>query len=183
MNRTSRRTDARHASLRPIAVPCSPCSLAFQPAIPPGGCRIFATKPRYIQRTEESMVAGKMKVIWGLVILIAGSVATAQPATRPAVGAGLGQGQGAGRGEMLLSRLRDAMGDLKLTDDQKKQIDDIFAKAKDDISEMIPTLRNMDQQERQQKIREMMMGIRDKVAAVLTDEQKQQLQEKMQNLR
>src|SRR5439155_19505187 len=123
----------------------------------------------------------------GAIVVLTGAFAMAEPTTqpsasnppqRPAFGAG-----GGARGEMMLQRLRDGMADLNLSEDQKSKITDIFAKAKDDMREMVPQMQNMDPQDRQAKFREFMMGLRDNVRGVLSEEQAQKFQEKMQNMR
>ena len=124
------------------------------------------------------MLTGKTRLVCVIVMLLAGGMASAQPATRPA-----NAGGPAGRGDQLFQRLHDAISDLNLTDDQKTQIEAIFSKAKDDFQLIAPQLKDMQQQERQQKIRDMMMDLREKIGGVLTDDQKQKLQEKIQAMR
>lgn len=71
----------------------------------------------------------------------------------------------------LLTSLRSAnvplevVAELKLTEDQKKQIADIIASER-------ANLRGVPAQERKAKMREMMAQVRSKIEALLTDEQK-----------
>jgi len=116
-------------------------------------------------------------------MLLTSALAIAQPTTQPPRPGFGGAGAGGNRGEMLLQRFKAATADLDLSEQQKTQISEILDKAKEQISAMLPELQNMDQQARQQKIRDFMMDLRQKIADVLTDEQKQKLQEKLQSMR
>jgi Spy/CpxP family protein refolding chaperone len=74
----------------------------------------------------------------------------------------------------LLSALRganiplEAIQDLKLTDEQKKQIMELMAGQRE-------KLKNLPAEERRTKMREMMTEVRTKIQALLTDEQKETL--------
>lgn len=109
-----------------------------------------------------------------------------QPATQPArpfAGNGNGAGNGGGRAEAFGQRVRDALNELNLTDDQNKKIDAILDQARSDFQNLAPQLRTMQPQERQQKMRDLIDGMRDKLKAVLTPEQQQQFVKKMQEMR
>ena len=124
-------------------------------------------------------------VLIGSLCTFASAQSTTQPATPP-VGGGIGgggAGGGQGRGEMLFQRIHDQLSDLNLTDDQSKKIDDILDKAKSDFQALLPQMRDMQPQERQQKLRDIMMGTRDKIKDVLTPDQQQKFAQKMDALR
>ena len=138
--------------------------------------------------TSQNNPMTRLTIVTVMTVLWAASFTLAQPATQPAAGAGTPQRQGfgggaGGRGEMLLQRFKDAMADLNLTDDQKTKIDAILDKAKDDARDMMAQMQNLQPQERQQKIRDLLMDLRQKIGDVLTDDQKQKLQEKLQSMR
>src|SRR5437763_14137590 len=111
----------------------------------------------------------------GLIFCLNASALLAQPTTRP--------GQGAVRGEMLIQRVRGAMADLNLSDEQKAKINDVFAGAKQDMQQMAGELQNMGQQERAQRVREFMQNLREKISVELNDDQKKLLEEKIQQMR
>jgi Spy/CpxP family protein refolding chaperone len=92
------------------------------------------------------MISGRMRFVGVAAILLLCGAAAAQPATQPTFGGGTRGTRG--RGDMLFQRLRGAMDDLKLTDDQRSKIEDIFTKAQEDMHELAPTLQNLDQQDR-----------------------------------
>src|SRR4051794_7339100 len=81
-------------------------------------------------------------------------------------------GEGAARGDMLLQRVRSALADLKLSDEQKAKVDEVIQTARQDIQQMAGELQQMGQQERGERVREFMMSLRDKIGAQLNDEQK-----------
>jgi len=101
-------------------------------------------------------------------------------------GQGQGQGQGRPMGPQMLDRLHNTVNELKLTDEQKPKIDEIFSKAKDDLEKMQPELQDLPMQERGAKVREFTQKLNSDIKAVLTDEQKAEFDKKlaeMQNQR
>src|SRR5207249_2990089 len=100
----------------------------------------------------------------------------AQPTSRPA-------GPGGARGEMLLQRINKTLSELSLSDEQKSKINEIITTAKQDMQKMVGELRDMGQEERAGRIREFMMGLRDKIQAELTDAQKKVFEEKVRQFR
>lgn len=84
-----------------------------------------------------------------------------------------GQGQGRPDAGQFLQRARERLNELNLTDEQKKKVDEIYASGAEDLKK----LRDLDPQERRPKMMELMTGLREKVAAVLTDEQKKKFAE------
>src|SRR5947207_10138773 len=104
---------------------------------------------------QRGIIAGAIAVLLGAVVFAEPTTqpqASNPPQTNPPQRPGFGGGGGA-RGDMFLQRLRDAMADLNLTEEQKSKITDIFAKARDDMRELGPQLANLDQQQRQAKFR------------------------------
>ena len=70
----------------------------------------------------------------------------------------------------------EALGELKLTDDQKKKLAEIVKASQDQVQQLTP-------EERREKGRELMREARDKGMAVLTDEQKKILEKYAQQNR
>lgn len=86
--------------------------------------------------------------------------------------------------QTLIDRVRRAAeGVRELTDEQKQRIDDILKQAKADLDALLPTLRDSSQAERQEKLRDFMTKLREQVLPVLSDEQKQQFQELIREVR
>src|SRR5438046_1514848 len=117
-----------------------------------------------------------LKLVLVFATLIFTSALRAQPTSRPA-------GPGRERGEMLLQRIHQTLSELNLSDEQKTKINDILASAKEDMQKMVGELRDIGQEERAQRLREFLMGLRDKIQNELTDAQKQMFQEKIRQLR
>jgi Spy/CpxP family protein refolding chaperone/peroxiredoxin len=110
-----------------------------------------------------------------IVLTLATSRAFPQ-ATRPASGP-------RGDGAMLLDRAREMVDELKLSEDQKKKVADVFDKAKDQFKSMRQELENVAPRDRMERMREFFGSVREDVASVLTDEQKHEFQKKMDGLR
>jgi Spy/CpxP family protein refolding chaperone len=83
----------------------------------------------------------------------------------------------------LLDRVRGLTEQLDLTPDQKNQLDTIFNRAKDDFNAARAELANASQEEKTLEYRDLFSDLRQQVGAVLTADQKEQLQEKLQSLR
>lgn len=80
------------------------------------------------------------------------------------------------RGGDLVTRLRGAMEKLKLTDDQKKKVRDLF----EDVGKQARDLRDKAQagdQDARDKFRTLMQDTRQKLGDILTEEQRQKLQD------
>ncbi|MGH7179536.1 MAG: deiodinase-like protein, partial [Tepidisphaeraceae bacterium] len=125
------------------------------------------------------MRIGAVSAAWLTVLFLCGA-AFAQ--------AGAGQGQGPGGGmrrdpAQMLQRMRDALSDVKLTDDQKPKIDAIFDKADKDLKEMMADGANQSPQERMPRMRELMQSVREEVHGVLTEEQRMAFDEKLAQMR
>jgi Spy/CpxP family protein refolding chaperone len=105
-----------------------------------------------------------------------------EPTSRPAR---FGQGPGpAGREPgFMLKILRERLDKLDLSADQKKQIDQIFADAEPDFKKAIQDTQGQSRDQRMEKMRGLFSEFREKVAGVLTEEQKQKLQKEMADLR
>lgn len=88
-----------------------------------------------------------------------------------------------GEGFSLLERAQKMVNDLKLSDEQKEKVSEIFDKAREDARSMRQDLANVSPQERGDRIREFVSSLREKIGGVLTDEQKKEFQQKMQELR
>jgi Spy/CpxP family protein refolding chaperone len=99
------------------------------------------------------------------------------PASRPA------RPDRAGPGAAMLDRLRAAMDDLKLSDEQSRQMDQIFQAMSDRVRQMGPELRQLPIEERQQRFRELLIDLRGQILDVLTDEQKPMFEDKIDELR
>lgn len=95
--------------------------------------------------------------------------------TRPARGGGR-------RGE-LLQRVRGVLDDLKLSDEQKAKVDEAINQARQDLRDLMQTVRDLPPQERRQKMRDFAMSVREKIAGLLTDEQRVTFRQKMEELR
>ena len=83
------------------------------------------------------------------------------------------------RGGDLVTRLRGAMEQLDLTDDQRTKVHDLF----DDVGKQARDLRDKAQagdQEARDKLRTLAQDARQKLGDILTEEQKQKLRELMQ---
>jgi Spy/CpxP family protein refolding chaperone len=109
-----------------------------------------------------------------LVVLFSFAAASAQPTTQPEDG---------GRGAMLLDRLKQIAGDLKLTPEQQTKIDSILDDARQQLHGMIDELRQSDPETRRQRIQQFLENLHDKFKEVLTSEQVQTFEQKLQELR
>jgi Spy/CpxP family protein refolding chaperone len=92
----------------------------------------------------------------------AGDETPAAPASRPA----------SFSPQAFLARVRARMDELKLSPEQKTKIDDLFAKAGEDLK----TIAAGDVAERRQKIAQRLGELKEQVGAVLEPEQKEQMQ-------
>jgi Spy/CpxP family protein refolding chaperone len=97
-------------------------------------------------------------------------------ATRPARGIRPGAGGPRDPGQMLKMQ-RQRLEELKLSEDQKKKLDEIYASAEGDFKKALEETRDANPQERRERIGPVLMGLREKITGVLTDEQKQKLRE------
>lgn len=112
-----------------------------------------------------------------VVVLLVGMLsftAHAQPASRPARG---------GEGSQSFPRIRVMLEDLKLSDDQKKKIEDIFNTTSQNLRTMLPEMRNATQQERMEKYKQILTDLRDDIDQVLTPDQKKKFNESMEAVR
>jgi Spy/CpxP family protein refolding chaperone len=110
----------------------------------------------------------------GLAPTIALGQAT-QPADRPDT---------AGRGPAaLLQRVRDVVNDLKLTDEQKAKVEDLMQQARQDLRQMMQTVRDLPLAERREKVRSFVLDVSEKIAGVLSDEQRATFRKKIEELR
>jgi len=94
------------------------------------------------------------------------------PQTRPAI-------QAAESG--VLSRLRQAAGSLKLNDDQKKKLDAMIDKAGGDLKTAAEKFKD-DSQARARDAQDIFDRLRDEMRDVLSTEQRQELQQRLQSL-
>jgi Spy/CpxP family protein refolding chaperone len=104
------------------------------------------------------------------------------PTTRPHPAASRGD-DGGPRGGMLVERTRRVLDDLDLTDEQKQKLDAVFQQARDDFQAMRGDLETLAPPERRQKMQDFFQSLRDKVSAELTDSQRQELGQKMEEVR
>jgi Spy/CpxP family protein refolding chaperone len=107
---------------------------------------------------------------------------TTQPGGRQRGG---GRQQGGRRGlTTFVTRYHDAVFALDgLTDDQKDKLNPIFDKAKTDADAVTKEMQDMAPEDRQDRMREFTEDLRGKVSEVLTDDQRNQLETKMQQMR
>ena len=85
----------------------------------------------------------------------------------------------AGDGTALLDRVRARLGELKLSDEQKKKIDELLAGTASDLKVAREQLQNADRQEKVRRFTEIMQKLRENVRSVLDPEQVRQLQQKL----
>jgi Spy/CpxP family protein refolding chaperone len=85
----------------------------------------------------------------------------------------------------MLDRARQLLDDLKLSDEQKQKADAILQKAKEDFRSMREQFEKdgTEARERMQKIGERMRQLREDVSNLLTDEQRKQFEDKLQEAR
>lgn len=110
------------------------------------------------------------------------SRAQAQPGDRPERGERQGQRQGQ-RGGQMIDRLHEMVTGLKLTDEQKPKIEEIFTKAREDARKLMEESRDMEPQERGQKMREFNTALQDEIKSVLDDAQKKEFDQKLSEMR
>ena len=77
-------------------------------------------------------------------------------------------------------RFQDALAKLTLTDEQKKQVDQVRQEFAEQARDLAPTLKGLPPDERRQKLQSLTADARDKLKDVLTPEQMQQLRTGMQ---
>src|SRR5688500_14402229 len=106
--------------------------------------------------------------------LSAAPAAPAAPTTAPAPGTAPG---------LMLDRARAAVDELQLTPEQKTKVDAIFKEARAELDGLKTQLESMDLRERMAEAREFFEGVRADLAFVLTPEQRQQMQQKLEQLR
>jgi Spy/CpxP family protein refolding chaperone len=105
--------------------------------------------------------------------LLMGSSLRAEPTTKPA-----------GRAEASASfpRIRALLDDLKLSDEQKKKVNDVFDRASENYRAIVSDLRGMNPPDRQAKMKEFFNDIREQISEVLTPEQKEKFDSSLQGL-
>jgi Spy/CpxP family protein refolding chaperone len=89
-------------------------------------------------------------------------------------------GGGAGGIREREEQLQKALSELNLTDEQKTQIDKIRAETREKMEALRGQLKDMSPEDRRAKLREAVGNPLEQIGAVLTEEQKTQLREKMQ---
>jgi len=108
--------------------------------------------------------------VLGTAAVHAAPSATTQPA-RPGPG-GREPGQ-------FLKMLHERLDKLDLSADQKKQIAEIMSDTEAQIKKTVQETRGDSQDDRRQKFQTILGNLREKIGGVLTDEQKQKLQQEM----
>lgn len=117
----------------------------------------------------------RMVIFAGLIGLSA-AVAPAQQTTRPSATSPAGV-TGRRPGPLfIVERLRRAVSQLDLTDDQKAKVKAIFDQATQQAQDLSQSLENISQSERYQKVGAFAKGLRQQLAGVLTEEQLSLLQ-------
>jgi peroxiredoxin len=99
--------------------------------------------------------------------------ALAQPTTHPAR---------SGEGSQTFPRIRVILQDLKLSDDQKKKIEDVFTSAGENMRAMGAEMREMSQQQRLEKYRQMITDLREDIGKELNSDQKAKFNEAMEKV-
>ena len=128
-------------------------------------------------------------LIAGLLVMVTGSAVVAQT-TQPSrararrASAAATQPSGArGDGSMMIDRAREMLGDLGLSEDQKKQVAEIFDEARKEFAEMRQSLANSAPKERMDRMGEFFATFQQKVSSVLNDEQKAKFNQKVEAAR
>jgi Spy/CpxP family protein refolding chaperone len=98
--------------------------------------------------------------------------------TKPEKPAARGEGR---QGFPMLDRYKAAVEELKLSDEQKGKVEGYFADAKSQMTKIREDSAG-DRQEAMKKSREVVDKLRENVASVLTDDQKEQLKAKMKSV-
>jgi Spy/CpxP family protein refolding chaperone len=81
----------------------------------------------------------------------------------------------------MVERLREAVFELEgLTDDQRKQLEPIFSEATAAVKELAIELEGMDPRDRREQMREFTRSIREELAGILTEDQRQALAQRME---
>jgi Spy/CpxP family protein refolding chaperone len=88
----------------------------------------------------------------------------------------------AGQGQ-LVERLRAALGELDLTDEQKTQVDTILSETRSKVEALRGDVQQTDPQALREQVRTIMQETREKIAEVLTPQQRAQMVEKMEAAR
>ena len=119
------------------------------------------------------------RLVWCMMVIVGvGSwmpgLAAEAPATQKAEVAAP-----AGDGTALLDRVRARLGELKLSDEQKKKVDELLAGTASDLKVAREQLQNADRQEKVRRFTEIMQKLRENVRSVLDPEQVRQLQQKL----
>jgi peroxiredoxin len=89
----------------------------------------------------------------------------------------------AGEGSQTFPRIRAILQDLKLSDDQKKKIEDVFTSASENMRAMGAEMREMSQQQRLEKYRQMITDLREDIGKELNSDQKVKFNEAMDKVR
>ncbi len=112
-----------------------------------------------------------------IILLLFCGVAFAQPATQPS------DRRDGRRGAAIVERVEQAMQDLGLSDEQKTQVREILEMTRAEVREVMQELRDLDPQERRQRIREMTEQLNDEIMGLLDEDQKTAFREKIDALR
>jgi Spy/CpxP family protein refolding chaperone len=134
---------------------------------------------------NRTMRIGLGLLIGGLALGASPAASYAQDAAKQKDGAAAREargGRGAG-GRMnpttAVERLQAQVNELKLTDEQKPKLAEIFKSASTDAKALEKDLEGTQGRERMQKMQPFLQGLREKVTGVLDDAQKAELREKM----
>jgi Spy/CpxP family protein refolding chaperone/peroxiredoxin len=114
-----------------------------------------------------------------IVLPISGVVRAAEkpkPAAAPPV-------QGERPGLQMLERIRFSLGELKLSDEQKTKVDAIFRNARLGLESLRTEVQALEPQERMERVGEFFRDVRNELAAVMNDEQRAKLDEKLMEAR
>ncbi len=112
-------------------------------------------------------------------ISVASAKPKSSPATRPA-NKKVAEDRGPGA---RLQKMQAILDQLNLTDDQKSQINAIRTEVREKLQSLRGQLKDLSPKDRKARIQESVGNVRERIAAVLTEEQKTQLKEKMKELR
>lgn len=115
-------------------------------------------------------------ILGGLTISVARADDQPKEQATPRERSANGEGR---QGFPMLDRVREAVNELKLSDDQKSKIDKMFEDARSQMKKLREEAAG-DREEMTKKAREMFDKLREDIASVLNEDQKEQLKEKLQ---
>src|SRR5688500_17486059 len=108
---------------------------------------------------------------------------TTNPSTQPSGADARGPGGRGGGGQRMMQRFRETLEELKLTDEQRTQIEETLEQAREDMQALRQELADAEPQERFQRMREEMQAVQDDISNILTEEQRATFQKRIEEMR